>query len=130
MYSLKHMASFPGILKKEKAIETLNRIKDEEGLLPYPLLLDLSDEVLIVSDEHTKKILEAYRMKKISKCKLTDGGKEIGNVLLLSTSKSNGKILATHIFKASDELLEMASEEINYMLQRQGKMNILRRWKK
>ena len=44
-------------------------------------------------------------MKKISKCKLTDGGKEIGNILLLSTSKSNGKILATHIFKASDELV-------------------------
>eukprot|EP00112_Aurelia_sp_Birch-Aquarium-sp1_P000895 Seg1087.6 transcript_id=Seg1087.6/GoldUCD/mRNA.D3Y31 product="hypothetical protein" protein_id=Seg1087.6/GoldUCD/D3Y31 len=57
MYSVKHLASFRGYLKDGQTVQLLKKIKFEEGLLPYPLLLNVSENILIVSDEYTKLLM-------------------------------------------------------------------------
>jgi len=105
MYSLKHLASFPGNLKDRRTVKTLNKINRSEGLVPHPLLFSLSQDAIIVSDEVTKNVLETYRVKKVLKCKCIDAGKDLGNVMLFSTSKAKKKARVAHVFKGSDELV-------------------------
>eukprot|EP00112_Aurelia_sp_Birch-Aquarium-sp1_P010259 Seg2198.3 transcript_id=Seg2198.3/GoldUCD/mRNA.D3Y31 product="hypothetical protein" protein_id=Seg2198.3/GoldUCD/D3Y31 len=126
----KHLASFRGYLKDGQTVQLLKKIKFEEGLLPYPLLLNVSENILIVSDEYTKEIVEAYKIKRVSKCKCYENDDEIGNIMLLSTRKLKRNTRATHVFKASDELLLMAVEDIVDKQQRTRKRKLLGKWRK
>jgi len=45
--------------------------------------------------------------------------------MLFSTSKAKKKARVAHVFKGSDELLEMVVEEINFKRKQLGKRKIL-----
>ena len=49
--------------------------------------------------------MEAYKIKRVSKCKCYEDDDDIGNIMLLSTRKLKRNTRATHVFKASDELV-------------------------